>query len=239
MKTPVIGITLDEDIKKTYSIYPWYASRKNYASAITKNQGLPVFLPHDLKNIIGYSQILDGVVITGGDFDVNPKFYGEKIQSVKVTLKEERTIFEYKLIESCLKNNKPLLAICGGEQLLNVVMGGTLFQDINEEVETNIEHEQKNPRNEGSHSIEIVNNTKLAGIVKTNKIFVNSAHHQAVKKVGKDLIVNANSDDGIIEGIEHKNLKFCIGVQWHPEFLIQKSDENLFSALIKVSGESL
>lgn len=154
-------------------------------------------------------------------------------------MKEERTIFEYKLIESCLKNNKPLLAICGGEQLLNVVMGGTLFQDINEEVETNIEHEQKNPRNEGSHSIEIVNNTKLAGIVKTNKIFVNSAHHQAVKKVGKDLIVNANSDDGIIEGIEHKNLKFCIGVQWHPEFLIQKSDENLFSALIKVSGESL
>lgn len=235
MQHPIIGITLDLENKKTYSAYPWYAARENYSSPISRFGGVPIFLPHEIKYIKNYDKVFDGLVVTGGDFDVDPKFYGEKLNSSKVSLKEHRTLFEYNLIELCLKNNKPILAICGGEQLLNVVLGGSLYQDINDELSTNIAHEQKNPRNEGSHFIEIKENTKLLSIVKSHKMFVNSAHHQSVKTLGKDLIINAECEDGVIEGIEHKSHKFCQGVQWHPEFLISSGDENIFSALVNAS----
>ena len=105
-----------------------------------------------------------------------------------------------------------------------------------EQIPTDIEHEQKNPRNEGSHKIKIFENTKLYSIVNTKQMFVNSAHHQSVKKLGKDLLVNAKCPDGVIEGIEHKSHKFCLGVQWHPEFLIDQGDKNIFSAFIKASS---
>ena len=171
MSHPIIGITLDQENKKSYSVYPWYAARKNYASSVSDFGGTPIFLPHEINQIKKYSKIINGLIITGGAFDVNPNFYGEKINSQKVLLKEERTLFEYKLTELCIKENIPILAICGGEQLLNVVLGGSLFQDINDQISTDIEHEQKNPRNEGSHKIKIFENTKLYSIVNTNQMF--------------------------------------------------------------------
>ena len=236
MSHPIIGITLDQENKKSYSVYPWYAARKNYASSVSDFGGAPIFLPHEINQIKKYLKIINGLIITGGAFDVNPNFYGEKINSSKVLLKEERTLFEYKLTELCIKENIPILAICGGEQLLNVVLGGSLFQDINDQISTYIDHEQKNPRNEGSHKIKIFENTKLYSIVNTKQMFVNSAHHQSVKKLGKDLLVNATCSDGVIEGIEHKSHKFCLVVQWHPEFLIDQGYKNIFSAFIKASS---
>lgn len=231
-KKPIIGITLDLENKKVYSNFPWYACRKNYADPVSIFGGIPIFLPHDSKNISNYMNILSGIIITGGDFDVDPRLYGEEIKSSKIVLKKNRTLFELKILEKSIKKKIPILAICGGQQLLNVVLGGTLFQDINDEIETKIDHEQKNPRNQPSHFIEILNDTKLKKIVKSKKMFVNSAHHQSVKNLGKNLIINAKSNDGIIEGIEHTKLEFCVGIQWHPEFLIDEGDKKIFQAFI-------
>ena len=102
----------------------------------------------------------------------------------------------------------PLLEICGGQQLLNVIYGGSLIQDINSEIKTNINHEQKNPRNETSHDVNIVKKTKLHTIIKKSKIKVNSAHHQAVKLPGSGLTINARANDEIIEGIKDKKIRF-------------------------------
>ena len=113
MSHPIIGITLDQENKKSYSVYPWYAARKNYASSVSDFGGTPIFLPHEINQIKKYSKIINDLIITGGAFDVNPNFYGEKINSQKVLLKEERTLFEYKLTELCIKENIPILAICG------------------------------------------------------------------------------------------------------------------------------
>jgi len=149
-----------------------------------------------------------------------------------VKLKENRTNFELLAAEIMLKQNKPVLGICGGEQLINVLYKGSLIQHIPDEIKNPIEHEQKNPRNEAGHSVTIQENTKLHSIITKQNIMVNSAHHQAIKVPGKGLIVNAISNDGVIEGIEDPTKTFCIGVQWHPEFFIQDSDNKLLNAFI-------
>ena len=125
---------------------------------------------------------------------------------------------------------KPVLGICGGQQLLNVVLGGTLIQHIPDSIDSIINHEQENPRNEPSHIVKITQNTKLHDITKVDQMFVNSAHHQSVDVLGKDLIINSIANDGVIEGIENPNHKFCMGVQWHPEFLIDRKDIEIFKA---------
>ncbi len=235
MNSPIIGITLDDEKSKSYSLYPWYAARKNYSDSIDLAGGTSIFLPHNKCKIPQYLNFLDGLVITGGDFDVNPKLYGEKISSEFVKVKEDRTNFEYEITKQALKINLPILGICGGQQLLNVVMGGTLIQHIPDSIDSIINHEQINPRNEGSHEIKIYKNSRLFDITKAERLFVNSAHHQSVDILGKGLVVNSIAEDGIIEGIENPKLNFCLGVQWHPEFLIDKKDIEIFKALVESS----
>lgn len=233
MIKPVIGITLDEEVAQSYSKFPWYAARKNYSESIEKAGGLSVFIPNNIKDINRYLKIIHGLVVTGGDFDIDPKLYGEKIKSSKVTIKKDRTEFEFKIAIQAFKNKIPILGICGGQQLINVMLGGTLIQHIPDSFETEINHEQKNPRDQGSHAVTIKKKSKLFEIVKKTNMFVNSAHHQAVDKLGKNLIASAFSDDGIIEGIEASTDNFCIGVQWHPEFLIDKNDIKIFRSFIR------
>ena len=120
-----------------------------------------------------------------------------------------------------------------------MIYGGSLIQDINKEVDTNIKHEQTNPRNQTSHTVNIKKNTFLSKIIKKRKINVNSAHHQAVKRVGSGLNVNAVASDGIIEGIEDKRLNFCVGLQWHPEFLIEESDKQVYKKFLEVAKNNV
>ena len=235
LKKPLIGLTLDLEYTKSYSVFPWYAIRKNYCSTITEYGGIPIPLTYDNKAVNEILSIIDGIIITGGAFDINPNYFKHKKKYKSVITKEERTVFEIKICEKALKYNIPLLGICGGEQLLNVVYGGTLIQDIKIETKSLLNHEQPNPRNQTSHKVNLVKNTKLYKIIKSKAIKVNSAHHQAVKNVGKDLTINAFASDGIIEGIEDRNKDFCLGVQWHPEFLIENSDKKLFKSFIKAS----
>ena len=235
MKNSIIGITLDEESAKTYSKFPWYAVRKNYSDSVERAGGVPIFLPNNINSISRYLDIVDGIIITGGNFDVDPKYYGEKIKTNTVSLKPSRTNYEFKITEEALKKKIPILGICGGQQLLNVVFGGSLFQHLPEKVKSKFKHEQPNPRNQASHYVKILKETFLKKIVKKNKMFVNSAHHQAVKDLGKGLQINAIADDGVIEGIEYQDLDFCIGIQWHPEFLIDSKDIEIFRSLVNFS----
>ena len=129
-RRPVIGVTLDSEQSGGYSKYPWYAMRQNYAEAIVAAGGLPVALPHDPALAQDYLDRIDALVVTGGAFDVDPALYGAADRHATVTLKQGRTAAEQALAEGALARDLPVLGICGGEQLLAVVLGGTLIQHI-------------------------------------------------------------------------------------------------------------
>jgi len=230
---PVIGITLDSEEPGGYSKFPWYALRQNYCSAVAAAGGLPLPLPHLPDMAEAYLERIHGLIVTGGAFDVDPALFGAATRHDTVVLKRDRTRFEMAMIEGALERDLPILGICGGQQLLNVVLGGTLIQHIPDEVPDCLAHEQPNPRDQAGHDVLVVPGTKLADIVGTLRIPVNSAHHQAVKDVALTCVVNARAGDGVIEGIEDPSRNFCIGVQWHPEFTISPADSALYGAFIK------
>ena len=232
MKKPIIGVTLDSEDPGHYSKFPWYAIRQNYLRSVEDLGGIPFPLMHSLNIINDISKLVDGIIITGGNFDINPSIYGQENTNSR-NKKNIRTTFEIKLCEIGLKKNIPILGICGGEQLINICLGGTLIQDIKSLEYKTLQHEQTNPRNEISHEVLITPQTKLYNIVNQKSIMVNSAHHQSVEKLGENLIINGKSKDGIIESIESINHKWCIGVQWHPEFLITNADKLIIADFIK------
>jgi len=237
MIRPTIGITFDSEEPGGYSNYPWYALRENYCSAVASADGLPVALPHEVDLVEVYLDKIDGLLITGGAFDVDPAMFGEKHIHESVVTKDRRTSFEAGLCRAMLADNKPILGICGGQQLLHVVLGGTLHQHVPDEAPSDIEHEQPNPRHEASHDVDIVSGTLLHGIVGTERLSVNSAHHQAARDVPENVVVNARATDGLIEGIEYTPSRFCLGVQWHPEFYISNGDRLVFQAFVEAARQ--
>ena len=231
MKKPVIGITLDNEEPGYYSKFPWYAIRQNYLHSVEQLGAIPFPLFHSIHSAKDIFSLFDGLVITGGNFDIDPQMYGKDEDGSRI-IKNNRTIFETTICQMCLDTNKPILGICGGQQLLNVVCSGTLIQDIASSNVNSLKHEQLNPRNQTSHSVNIKQKTKLYNIVKKQKIQVNSAHHQAIDKLGNKLIISGYADDGIIEAIEHSQHDWCVGVQWHPEFLITPEDNLLMKDFV-------
>jgi putative glutamine amidotransferase len=235
-KRPVIGVTLDAEQPGGYSKYPWYAIRQNYAEAIVAAGGLPIALPHDARLAAEYLDRIDALVVTGGAFDVDPALYGDTDRHATVTLKESRTAAELALTNGALARNMPVLGICGGEQLLAVALGGTLIQHIPDAIADSLEHEQSNPRHEPGHSVAIRSGTLLHHIVGSTEMQVNSSHHQAVRDPGPFALVNAIAPDQVIEGVEDARYRFCLGVQWHPEFFIDPGDRRIFDAMIAACG---
>ena len=229
---PLIAITVDSEDPGGYSKFPWYALRENYAGVVAKAGGMPLILPNESALMNDYAALIDGLVITGGAFDVPPALYGEGTSHDTVTLKENRTAFELGITRKALERDIPVLGICGGEQLLNVVLGGTLIQHIPDEVNNALAHEQPNPRDEPGHPVVIEKNTLLHDVVGVTEMSVNSAHHQAVATVSGSVTVNATAPDGVIEGIEAPRQRFCLGVQWHPEFEVDPNDMRIFWAFI-------
>jgi putative glutamine amidotransferase len=231
-RRPVIGVTLDSEQSGGYSKYPWYAIRQNYAEAIVAAGGLPVALPHDPALAPDYLDRIDALVVTGGAFDVDPALYGAVDRHATVTLKQGRTAAEQALTEGALARNLPVLGICGGEQLLAVLLGGSLIQHIPDAIPDALDHEQPNPRHEAGHAVRVTPGTLLHRIVGVTHMEVNSSHHQAVRDPGRFAVVNAVAADSVIEGVEDPRYRFCLGVQWHPEFAIDPGDRRIFDALI-------
>ena len=230
-KRPLIGLTLDAEQAGGWSKYPWYALRQNYAEAIEAHGGLAVALPHNAALADAYLDRLDGLIVTGGAFDVDPALYGDATRHESVELKADRTHAELALLRGAMARNMPVLGICGGEQLLAVALGGTLHQHIPDAIPNALAHEQKTSHYEPGHKVEILAGTKLYELVGP-VMQVNTSHHQAVKSAGRG-VVNALAPDGVIEGLEVPDLKFCIGVQWHPEYLVDAGDVSLYRAFIE------
>jgi putative glutamine amidotransferase len=236
MKRPLIGVTLDAEKPGGYSKFPWYALRQNYCEAVIAAGGLPVALPHEPENAAAYLDTIDGLVVTGGAFDVDPSLYGDADRHDTVVTKDRRTAFEMAMTRGALERDKPVLGICGGQQLLHVALGGRLIQHIPDSIQDALAHEQPNPRNEPGHDVVVAEGTKLHAIVGAGTLAVNSAHHQAARDEPAGVVVNARSPDGVIEGIEAPAYRFCLGVQWHPEFHISEGDRRIFRAFIAACG---
>lgn len=237
MTKPIIGITADRS-DELRNIESQYHVRRNYCSAVAASGGLPVILPYDMAAVDEYAHLLDGLIITGGMFDIDPAEYGmSATHPDKAVLKADRTMFERALLRRALADNTPILGICGGMQLIAVELGAKLFQHLPSDLDTDIEHKQFEPCSIGTHRIHIDAGSLLHRILGSESLLINSLHHQAVMNANKAVHVAATADDGVIEAIEVPGQTFCLGVQWHPEYLVNPSERNIFAELVRASRQ--
>lgn len=241
MKKPIIGCLMNfEKGGACFSTFDWYGIRENYFTAIQNAGGAGIALPYDMAAIPEYMSFIDGLIIIGG-WDYDPAHYGEKVKSPdlysgtdkKIRLMPEREEFDFAILKAALESNKAILGICAGEQLMNIYFGGTLIQHIPDEIPGALEHLRPAPPDQVAHDVAVVEETLLHKCVGVKNFGVNSAHHQAVGKPGKGIVVNAYAPDGVVEGVEYPGHKFCLGVEWHPEFEISEHDRNIMKAFIK------
>ena len=228
-----IGNSRDQDI---------FSLRDDYVRAVETAGGLPLVLApgkiEDAPALAGeYLDRVDALVLSGGA-DIDPALYGEERHPTVTRVFPERDAFELALCREALRRDLPMLAICRGHQLLNVATGGTLFQDIASQVEAAVVHDPDTERWERCHDVDLLPGTRLRDILGQERVAVNSFHHQAVKKMGRGLVLSARGcDDGVIEGMEMPDRKFMIGVQWHPESFWDKPQgfQPLFQALVNAA----
>ena len=211
----------------------------SYVRSVEKAGGLPLIVapgsPQDALQLLDHVR---GLVLTGGS-DVDPTLYGETRRPMLKRVIPERDAFEIALCSEALRRDLPVLAICRGQQLLNVAMGGTLYQDIASQVAGAIDHSAQGARWETSHDVELAPGTRLRSLLGQQTVAVNSFHHQAVRQIAAGLVVAARSPvDGVIEALESRQHKFLLAVQWHPEDFVGRSAvfEPLFSALVETCG---
>lgn len=220
---------------------PLIVLQERYARAILEAGGVPLILPvfPSRPAIRKLLDRLDGVLLSGGNFDIHPRIYGEEPIEALGEIKEERTQFELGLVSLALERDLPLLGVCGGEQAINVALGGSLYQDIAIQLPKAGEHERGDPKDRGGHRVRIHDGTKLKQILGRKDLEVNTTHHQAVKELGKGLIINATAEDGVVEGIESREHPFVLGVQWHPEWLTagDKLQRKIFASFVSACKE--
>jgi putative glutamine amidotransferase len=211
-----------------------YTGAKNsYSAAIEAAGGIPFILPYseNEETLADYTASMDGFVFTGGA-DVDPKYYGEEIREACGKIFPLRDAFEARMFEKITSTKKPILAICRGMQVINVFLGGTLYQDIDTEYETSLAHRQPLPNTEPWHDILVFEKSKLAALVGKSRMVGNSFHHQAIKVLAKGLTCTAKAEDGIIEAYTGDDYPYLAAYQWHPERLYL-SDADNFSLFIE------
>ncbi len=224
MTRPVIGITGRTDQSARPPNRPLVATVQTYVQAAELGGGAPVVIPPHLaeEKTRAIFEHLDGLILSGGG-DVLPALYGEEDGGLLWFVDEQRDRTELALARWALSEDLPLLAICRGIQVLNVAAGGTLVQDIPTQVPDALTHSTVagRPMATVAHTVEVAAGSRLAALVGAGDLGVNSAHHQAAKAVGAGLAVTARAPDGIIEGLESPTHPFCLGVQWHPEAMVE------------------
>lgn len=212
---PRIGITM----RIEHTTNRFYLGR-HYSEAVEAAGGAPVhisLIPNS-DYIDSVVEGLDGILLPGSDSDVDPLRYGQQPHPELGTVQVIKDQTDLLVIDAVERKRIPLFAICYGMQILNVLRGGTLIQDIRSQLPDAIKHEQGPPRERPSHSIRLLENTKLAAIAGALDAVVNSHHHQAVESIGADLVATAWTTDGVIEAMEDPRPdRFIMAVQWHPE----------------------
>jgi putative glutamine amidotransferase len=227
---PLIGVNCQYQSDVTYPVRDQIGLYTPYYQALLSAGALPVVVPivDDPAALTEYLNCLDGLMFTGGE-DIPPQAYGQKKHIRTQECHPRRFANDRLLAELVLQREIPVLAICMGMQLVNVVYGGTLIQDI----ETDIQHTPVDPGNDRYHSIVIEEENLLHHIVGATEIEVNSAHHQAVEKLAPGLRVLARAPDGIVEAVQMTDREFFLGVQWHPERIVGRPEQRrLFEAFV-------
>lgn len=236
--TPVIGVTanLREDPKSEEQrpLGHFVRADFDYVDGVVGGGGIPMVLPPIVEMAEKVVGRIDGLLLSGGS-DLDPSYYGEEpVPELNPTI-PKRDAFEMALVEHALERGVPVFGICRGLQVLNVALGGTLYQDLPSQLHPDlIAHRQQVPKWQWTHEVEVDGNSKVAGIMETDDIRVNSYHHQAIKDLSGDLVAVAHSSDGVIEAAESPNLseRWLVGVQWHAEAMrdIGAENRNLFRA---------
>ena len=214
MESRIVGVTpLYCDEKESIWMLP------GYMDMLWEAGMLPVILPICAapKELAKLNSICDGYLFTGGH-DVDPALYGAEKSARCGTINAGRDTMERELLQIALETDKPILGICRGIQLINAVLGGTLYQDLETERPSFVDHHMAPPYNRPVHQVTLEPGGLLSGIIQKHTIGVNSYHHQAIQTLAKCLRVEAISEDGLIEGVSYPGQRFVLAVQWHPEF---------------------
>lgn len=233
MEKPIIAITPSHNTENDD-----ISQRPTYLRAIAAAGGIPVILPleigrDDLDRLTG---IFDGFLFAGGP-DPHPFLFGEETHANCQNASIPRDTMELMLLETAMAHQKPILGICRGIQLINVGLGGTIYQDIPSQTSSAfpLAHNQPFPCPVPSHHVDIVAGSRLSGIVGgVSRIEVNSFHHQAVKSPAPGTVPSAYAPDGMIEALEMPDYPYLLGVQWHPEHMwqINKAAASIFTSFI-------
>jgi len=233
---PRIAITLELSIKGEKRLNFLDIA---YAQAIGEAGGMPVHFPplpspEFFKEALS---LIDGLVLTGGA-DIHPSFYGEEITAPISLSPDQRTEFDLQFFRATLKAGKAILAICHGMQVMNVALGGSLYQDLDTQRPGSLLHRQRERKPPAMHRVQVETGSKLAEFLGDMREFdVCSTHHQAVKVLGNGLKVNARSPDGLFEGIGVPDFPKVIGIQWHPEKdPASEASRRLFKEFVALAG---
>lgn len=214
---------------------------RSVVEAIRRAGGLPLSIPYTLEEADAktYMEMGDGIIFLGG-YDITPSLYHEeKGPHTRLTV-YNRDAFELMMFKLALEMDKAIFGICRGMQLINIGLGGDIYQDINTQVPTAyIQHAQALAGDLPAHDVAVVSGSHLESVVGSHP-YVNSRHHQAIRKLGQGLKITAKAPDGIIEGIESSEGQQILAVQWHPENLAQqqKEDQALFNDFVKRAADS-
>jgi len=237
-KKPRIGITVSEALEQ--DSYRWPSRRSfdylkhEYFQAVMLAGGLPILLPNVEPPSLLYDLVdsIDGLLLTGGG-DMHPNNYGQVAHEKLKEIANRRDQVELAVIDRVMKADKPILGICRGHQVLNIALGGTLYQDLSSFPGQTLRHADPEQTGAIFHSVTLKEGSKLYGAIGAKSIDANSSHHQAANKLGKGLTAVAYAPDGVCEAIEHGESDFVIGVQWHPEAIIDRGhSRKLFEAFI-------
>ena len=231
---PLIGITMNLEEQPTRSLN---VLDQDYGRTVLQAGGIPVPILGIETSIPDLVKRLDGFVFTGGD-DIHPRFYKEKpLLGARMAISPvRRTAFEIALFKVASNAGKPVLANCYGTQLVNIALGGKLYQDIALQVSAPIKHKASRGGEKVFHFVDIFEGTRLSRIMGASRIRVRSAHHQSVKNPGRGLVLSAVAHDGVVEALEPRSKNFLIAVQWHPEKTPHdRYTKKLFEAFVSAS----
>ena len=230
MRRPAVGITIGYDDRRAGI----HELRQEYVRCVEDAGGLPfVLVPGKTGDAAAFVDRLDALLLSGGS-DLDPELYGRPPHPKLGKVIRERDDFELALVREGVRRDLPVLAICRGQQVLNVARGGTLVQDLPSEIGS-MEHDRRRQRWETAHEVRVLAGTKLREILGRETVSVNSFHHQAIDGLGRGLVVSARSaKDDVVEGIEMPGRRFVVGVQWHPESFWGRADA--FSSLFEAFG---